>query len=90
MAEENPPYFKLMFGPYDVQDPAQKDVMPVCEKVFRGLAGISPKGILKAMHLSTQATGPPQDAKPEPAKTEALKLEWSGEGESADWPEYPD
>lgn len=38
----------------------------------------------------TQATGPPERANSEPAETEALELEWSGEGESADWPEYPD
>ena len=43
----------------------------------------------KAMHLATQATGPPEAANPEPAETEAQELEWSGEGESVDWPEYP-
>jgi len=42
------------------------------------------------MQLPTQATGPPAMTKPEPAETEALELEWSGEGESTDWPEYPD
>jgi hypothetical protein len=46
--------------------------------------------LLSAMQLPTQATGPPERAKPEPAETEALELEWSGGGESADWPEYPD
>jgi hypothetical protein len=46
--------------------------------------------LLKAVHLPTQATGPPERAKPEPAATEPLDLEWSGEGESMDWPEYPD
>ena len=46
--------------------------------------------LLSAMHLLTQATGPPVAAQPEPAETEALELEWSGEAESADWPEYPD
>ncbi len=45
MAEENPPFFKVMFGPYDTHDPVQKDVMPICEKVFRDLAGIFIKGI---------------------------------------------
>lgn len=39
------------------------------------------------MHLPTQATGPPERAKPETATTEPLELEWSGEGESMDWPE---
>ncbi len=48
------------------------------------------QALLKALHLPTQATGPPERAKPEPATTEPLELEWSGEGESADWPEYPD
>jgi hypothetical protein len=46
--------------------------------------------LLSAMRLLTQATGPPVAAQPEPAETEALELEWSGEAESADWPEYPD
>jgi hypothetical protein len=45
---------------------------------------------LETMHLLTQPTGPPEGAKPEPAETEPLELEWSGEGESADRPEYPD
>jgi AcrR family transcriptional regulator len=45
MAEENPPFFKVMFGPYDTHDPVLKDVMPICEKVFRDLAGIFVKGI---------------------------------------------
>lgn len=45
MAEENPPFFKLMFGPYDAHDTVQKDVMTVCEKVFRDLAGVFAKAI---------------------------------------------
>lgn len=48
------------------------------------------QALLTAMRLSTQATGPPERAKSEPVEPEALELEWSGEGESADWPEYPD
>ena len=46
--------------------------------------------LLKAMQLPTQTRGPPEWAKPEPAEPEALELEWNGEGESADWLEYPD
>ncbi len=45
MAEENPPFFKVLFGPYETHDPVQQDVMPVCEKVFRDLAGIFTKAI---------------------------------------------
>jgi hypothetical protein len=40
--------------------------------------------------MPTLPTGPPERAKPESVETGALELEWSGEGESADWPEYPD
>ena len=46
--------------------------------------------LLKAMHLPTQATGPPERVKSEPAEPEALELKWSREGENADWLEYPD
>jgi hypothetical protein len=46
--------------------------------------------LLKAMHLPTQATGPPERVKSEPAEPEALELKWSREGESADCLEYPD
>jgi hypothetical protein len=42
------------------------------------------------MQLPTQATGPPARAKSERTEPEALDLEWSGEGESGDWSEYPD
>lgn len=35
--------------------------------------------LLKALHLPTEATGPPEMAKPEPATTEPLELEWSGD-----------
>lgn len=45
MAEENPPFFKVMFGPYNEHDPVGKGVMPVCEKVFRDLTGIFAKAI---------------------------------------------
>ena len=48
------------------------------------------QALLKAMHLPTQATAPPVATKPEPAETEAKEFEWHGEGESTDWPEYPD
>ena len=37
-----------------------------------------------------EATGPGERAQPEPVATEPLELTWSGEGESADWPELPD
>lgn len=53
MAEENPPFFKVMFGPYDTHDPVQKDVIPICEKVFMDLAGIFIKGIADG-HLRKQ------------------------------------
>ena len=46
--------------------------------------------LLSAMQVLTQATGPPEMAKSEPAEPEALELEWSGEGASTDWPEYPE
>ena len=46
--------------------------------------------LLKATYLPTQAMGPPVAAKPEPAETEAKEFECHGEGESTDWPEYPD
>jgi len=45
--------------------------------------------LLSGMQLPTQATGPPERTKSEPAEPEALEIEWSGEGESADWPEIP-
>ncbi len=45
IAEENPPFFKVMFGPYEVHDPMQKDVMTICEKVFANLVGIFIKGM---------------------------------------------
>jgi hypothetical protein len=48
------------------------------------------QALLTAMRLPSHATGPPERAKSEPVETETLELEWSGEGESADWPEYPD
>lgn len=48
------------------------------------------QALLKAMHMQTEATGPPERAQAEPATTEPLELEWSGQGERADWPEYPD
>ncbi|MEO7425249.1 MAG: TetR/AcrR family transcriptional regulator [Fibrobacteria bacterium] len=44
MAEENPPFFKVMFGPYD-EEATHKDVMPVCEKVFWDLTGIFAKAM---------------------------------------------
>jgi hypothetical protein len=46
--------------------------------------------LLKTMHLLAQASGPPKRAKLRPVATEPMELEWSGQGESADWPEYPD
>jgi hypothetical protein len=48
------------------------------------------QALLKALHLPTQATGPPERAQRELVANEPLELYWSGEGESADWPEYPD
>jgi len=69
-------------------------VCPDCGGKLRLIALVKKEetiqALLKAMHLLTQPTGPPEGAKPEPAETEAMELEWSGEGESADWPEYPD
>jgi hypothetical protein len=46
------------------------------------------QALLKAMHLQTEATGPPERS--QPVATEPLELEWSGPGKSTDWPEYPD
>lgn len=43
IAEENPPFFKVMFGPYDAPDAGQQDVLPACEKVFMDLTGIFAK-----------------------------------------------
>jgi AcrR family transcriptional regulator len=57
MAEENPPFFKVMFGPYDAHDPAQQGVMPVCEKVFRDLAGIFAKGMADGHFRKQDAEG---------------------------------
>jgi hypothetical protein len=50
------------------------------------------QSILSAMHLPT---GPPKVVKPRPPETSATHeegIEWDvgGEGENADWPEYPD
>ena len=72
----------------------EEGVCPDCGGRLRLIALVKKEetiqALLKAMHLPTQATGPPERAKPEPATTEPLELEWSGEGESADWPEYSD
>lgn len=69
-------------------------VCPDCGGKLRLIALVKKEetiqALLKARHLPTQATGPPERAQPEPVATEPLELEWSGEGESADWPEYPD
>ena len=48
------------------------------------------EALLKAMHLLPQPTGPPEVAKPKLPDSDVMELDWSGEGESADGPEYPD
>jgi hypothetical protein len=45
-----------------------------------GEEGGDNSGATQGAAIATQATGPPEGAKPEPAATEPLELEWSGQG----------
>ena len=45
--------------------------------------------LLHAATSGSPPAGPPERAQPEPAASDPLELEWSGQGESADGPDLP-